>query len=84
MGLSAAFSDLKSQPVTTWNSTVAVPLLADCKTKDPLIWSDSAVEAEEEVVVMVQIFGKSLMKQLRNCRNENLGLDQAFLGFESL
>lgn len=57
---SAAFSDLKSQPVTTWNSTVAVPLLAGCKTKDPLIWSDSAVEAEEEVVVMVQIFGKSL------------------------
>lgn len=57
---SAAFSDLNSQPATTWNSTVAILLLAGCKTKDSLIVSDYAVEAEGEVVVMVQVFGKSL------------------------
>lgn len=60
MTFSPAFSDLNSQPVTTWNSAVAVPLLAGCKTKDPLIWSDYAVEAEEEVVVMVEVFDESL------------------------
>lgn len=60
---------------------MAVPLLPYCKTKALLIWSDSAAEADEEVVVMVQIFDKSLRQQLQNCRSENLGLDQAFLGF---
>lgn len=39
---------------------MAVPLLAGCKTKTPLIWFDYAVEAEEEVVAMVQVFGKNL------------------------
>lgn len=39
---------------------MAVPFSAGCKTKDPLVVSDYAVEAEEEVVVMVQVFGKSL------------------------
>lgn len=57
---------------------MAVLLLAGCKTKDPLILSDYAVEAEEEVVVIVHIFGKSLGWQLQNCRNEKLGLSSIF------
>lgn len=34
-------------------------LVSRLQDKNPLIWFDYAVEAEEEVVAMVQVFGKS-------------------------